>query len=203
MMIGETKRESSSRPRTVAQARLAERIYTAIKPHKRASEFAARMATVTALSEKIREIISPEKADIAEVLRRIGQVLDNSIEGVVMTQGAPQIDLSRIDFKALAAKFKRSQSQNLDLERLKAAIRAQLDRLIEVNETRVDFREKFASLIEEYNSGATQIEQLFLELLNLSRSLSDEEARHVREQLTEGELVSSSSSISSRAPAPT
>jgi type I restriction enzyme, R subunit len=173
----------------LAQSRLAERIYTAIKPHKRASEFAPRMATVSALSEKIREILSPEKADITEVLRRIGQVLDNSIEGVVMTQGAPQIDLSRIDFKALAAKFKRSQSQNLDLERLKAAIRAQLDRLIEANETRVDFREKFAALIEEYNSGATQIEQLFLELLNLSRSLSEEEARHVREQLTEAELV--------------
>jgi type I restriction enzyme R subunit len=173
----------------LAQSRLAERIYTAIKPHKRASEFAPRMATISALSEKIREVISPEKADITEVLRRIGQVLDKSIEGVVMTQGAPQIDLSRIDFKALAAKFKRSQSQNLDLERLKAAIRAQLDRLIEANETRVDFREKFAALIEEYNSGATQIEQLFLELLNLSRSLSEEEARHVREQLTEAELV--------------
>jgi type I restriction enzyme, R subunit len=173
----------------LAQARLAERIYTAIKPHRRASEFAARMATVSALSEKIRETIAPEKTDIADVLRRIGQVLDSSIEGVVMTQGAPQIDLSRIDFKALTAKFKRSQSQNLDLERLKAAIRAQLDRLIEVNETRVDFREKFASLIEEYNSGATQIERLFLELLKLSRSLTDEEARHVREQLTEAELV--------------
>ena len=140
----------------LAQAKLAERIYTAIEPHKRASEFAARMATVSALAEKIRETINPEKADITEVLRRIGQVLDNSIEGVVMTQGSPQIDLSRIDFKALEAKFKRSQAKNLDLERLKAAIRAQLDRLIEINETRVDFRQKFESLIEDYNSGATK-----------------------------------------------
>jgi len=173
----------------LAQAKLAERIYTAIKPHKRASEFAARMATVSALAEKIRETISPEKADITDVLRRIGQVLDNSIEGVVMTQGSPQIDLSRIDFKALEAKFKRSQAKNLDLERLKAAIRAQLDRLIEINETRADFRQKFETLIEDYNSGATQIEQLFLELLKLTSSLTDEQARHVREQLTEEELV--------------
>ncbi len=79
--------------------------------------------------------------------------------------------------------------EKLDLERLKAAIRAQLDRPIAVNETRVDLREQFESLIDEYNSGSSQIEQLFLELLKLSRNLTDEEARHVREQLSEEELV--------------
>jgi type I restriction enzyme R subunit len=174
----------------LAQARLAERLYSAIKPHKRASEFAVRMATVTALSEKIREETAPEKTDIADVLRRIGDVLDRSIEGAdIVRDGPPAIDLSRIDFKALAAKFKQSETQNLDIERLKAAIRAQLDRLIAANETRVDFREKFEQLIEAYNAGSTRIEQLFLELLELSRTLTDEEARHVREQLTEDELV--------------
>lgn len=90
---------------------------------------------------------------------------------------------------ALAAKFQASKTKNLDIERLKAAIRAQLDRLISANETRVDLREKFESLIEAYNTGSAQIEQLFDELLNLSRTLTDEEARHVREQLTEEELV--------------
>jgi len=174
----------------LAQARLAERLYAAIKPHKRASEFAVRMATVTALSEKIREATAPEKADISAVLMRIGQVLDRSIQGVEMVKdGPPAIDLSRIDFKALAARFKDSETKNLDIERLKAAIRAQLDRLIAANETRVDFREQFESLIAKYNEGSTQIEQLFLELLELSRTLTDEEARHVREQLTEEELV--------------
>ncbi len=174
----------------LAQARLAERLYAAIKPHKRASEFAVRMATVTALSEKIREVTAPEKADIGEVLMRIGQVLDRSIQGVEMLKdGPPALDLSRLDFKALAARFKSSETKNLDIERLKAVIRAQLDRLIAANETRVDFREQFESLIAKYNEGSTQIEQLFLELLELSRTLTDEEARHVREQLTEEELV--------------
>ncbi len=53
----------------------------------------------------------------------------------------------------------------------------------------MDLREKFETLIEAYNAGSSQIEQLFLELLNLSRTLTDEEARHVREQLSEEELV--------------
>jgi type I restriction enzyme, R subunit len=173
----------------LAQARLAERLYAAIKPHKRASEFAARMATVTAIAENIREATAPEKTDITEVLRRIGEVLDRSIEGAAIAPGGPPpIDLSRIDFKALAAKFKESKTKNLDLERLKAAIRAQLDRLIAANDTRVSLREKFEALIEAYNAGSTRIEQLFQELLDLSRTLSEEETRHVREQLTEDEL---------------
>jgi type I restriction enzyme R subunit len=193
---------ASSRPRTLsrleerrkaflAQARLTERLYAAIKPHKRASEFAVRMSTVAALAEKIRAETAPEKTDIDRGAPRIGEVLDRSIAGAAITtrDGPPAIDLSRIDFKALAAKFKASKTKNLDVERLKAAIRAQLDRLIAANETRVDFREKFEALIEAYNAGSMQIEQLFRELLELTRTLTDEEARHVRENLTEEELV--------------
>lgn len=174
----------------LAQARLAERLYAAIKPHKAAVEFATRMVTVTSLAEKIREETAPEQTDLADVLQRIGDVLDRSIEGAKgLAEGPPPIDLSRIDFKALAARFKASEAKNLDLERLKAAIRAQLDKLVSANETRVDLREKFEGLIEAYNAGSTQIEQLFLELLKFSRTLTEEEARHVREQLSEEELV--------------
>jgi len=175
----------------LAQARLTERLYAAIKPHKHASEFAVRMSTVAALAERIRAETAPEKTDVTEVLRRIGVVLDRSIAGAAITtrDGPPAIDLSRIDFKGLAAKFKASKTKNLDVERLKAAIRAQLDRLIAANETRVDFRVKFEALIEAYNAGSMQIEQLFRDLLELTRTLTDEEERHVRENLTEEELV--------------
>lgn len=176
----------------LAHARLAERLYAAIKPHRSAAEFAVRMATVTALVERIRTATAPEKADLGDVLRRIGEILDRSIEGASLArdrEGPPAIDLSRIDFEALAARFQASQTKNLDLERLKAAIRAQLDRLIAVNETRADLRARFESLIEEYNVGSKQIEQLFQELLDLSRTLTEEQTRHVREQLTEEELV--------------
>jgi type I restriction enzyme R subunit len=72
---------------------------------------------------------------------------------------------------------------------LKAAIRAALDRLIRINKSRADFAEKFEDLIESYNAGSRNIEELFEELLKLSRSLGEEQERHVRENLTEEELV--------------
>jgi type I restriction enzyme R subunit len=99
------------------------------------------------------------------------------------------MDLSRIDFEALRSRFKESKHKNTDLEVLKAAIRAQLEKLIRLNKTRMDFQEKFEELIESYNAGSRNIEELFEELLKLSRNLSDEQQRHVRENMTEEELV--------------
>jgi type I restriction enzyme R subunit len=44
-------------------------------------------------------------------------------------------------------------------------------------------------LIESYNAGSRNIEELFEELLKLSRNLTEEQQRHVRENMTEEELV--------------
>ena len=61
--------------------------------------------------------------------------------------------------------------------------------MISLNRTRADFGEKFEALIESYNAGSRSIEQLFEDLLDLSNSLDDEQERHVREHLSEEELV--------------
>jgi type I restriction enzyme R subunit len=50
---------------------------------------------------------------------------------------------------------------------LKAAIRAQLEKMIRLNRTRADFAEKFAALIESYNAGSRSIEELYRELVKL------------------------------------
>ena len=174
----------------LAQAKLADRLYAAVKPHRAAVEFAPRMSVVATLAEQIRTECAPELADLTDVLQRIGHVLDRSIAGTrSIGDGPDAIDLSRLDFQALASRFEKSPAQALDLERLKAAIRAQLDRLIKANETRADLRETFEALIEANNTGSRQIEQLFQELLRFSTTLTEEQARHVREQLSEEELV--------------
>jgi hypothetical protein len=54
----------------------------------------------------------------------------------------PSIDLSKIDFVALAKRFKESAHKNTELEVLKAAIRAQLEKLIRLNKTHTDFGER-------------------------------------------------------------
>jgi type I restriction enzyme R subunit len=170
--------------------RLVGTLYGAVKPDPAALEFAGRVATIAALADAIRTKLNPNPADITEVMGEIGKLLDASITGVGMpAKPAPVMDLSKIDFEALRSRFEESKHKNTDLEVLKAAIRAQLEKLIRLNKTRADFAEKFEELIESYNQGSQSIESLFEELLKLSRNLNQEQERHVRENMTEEELV--------------
>jgi type I restriction enzyme R subunit len=170
--------------------RLVSTLYSAVKPDPAALEFAGRVASIAAIAAAIRTTLNPNPADITEVMGDIGKLLDASITGVDMpAKPAPVMDLSKIDFEALRSRFKESKHKNTDLEVLKAAIRAQLEKLIRLNKTRADFAEKFEELIESYNQGSQSIGELFEELLKLSRNLSDEQQRHVRENMTEEELV--------------
>jgi type I restriction enzyme R subunit len=161
-----------------------------VKPDPVALEFASRVATLTAIADAIRAKLNPNPADITEVMGDIAKLLDASITGVDMpAKPAPVMDLSKIDFEALRSRFKESKHKNTDLEVLKAAIRAQLEKLIRLNRTRADFAERFEALIESYNAGSRSIEELFEELLRLSNSLNEEQQRHVRENMSEEELV--------------
>jgi type I restriction enzyme R subunit len=170
--------------------RLVNTLYRAVKPDPAALEFAGRVAMLSTIADAIRTTLNPNPADITEVMGDIGKLLDASITGVdIPGKPAPVMDLSKIDFEALRRRFKESKQKNTDLEVLKAAIRAQLEKLIRLNKTRADFAEKFEELIESYNAGSQSIGELFEELLKLSRNLSEEQQRHIRENMTEEELV--------------
>jgi type I restriction enzyme R subunit len=173
-----------------AHERTVNTLFNAVKPDPAALEFAGKAACLAAIADTIRTKLNPNPADITEVMGDIGKLLDASITGVAMPSKAiPAMDLSKIDFEALRKRFKEAKHKNTDLEVLKAAVRAQLERLVRLNKTRMDFQEKFEELIDSYNNGSRNIEELFEELLKLSRSLSNEQSRHVRENMTEEELV--------------
>jgi type I restriction enzyme R subunit len=173
-----------------AHERLVSTLYRAVKPDPSALEFASRVAGLTTLAEAIRAKLNPNPPDISQVMGQINDLLDASITGhEIRESGPPALDLSKINFEALAQRFKESKHKNTDLEVLKTAIRAQLDKMIQLNRTRADFAEKFEALIESYNAGSRSIEELFDELVKLSNDLNDEQERHVREQMSEEELV--------------
>ncbi|MDA3875730.1 MAG: type I restriction endonuclease subunit R [Halothiobacillus sp.] len=170
--------------------RLVSTLYRAVKPDPTALEFASRVAGLTSLAESIRTKLNPNPPDISQVMSEINGLLDESITGHdIREQGPPALDLSKINFEALAQRFKQSKHKNTDLEVLKAAIQAQLAKMIQLNRTRANFAEKFEALIESYNTGSRSIEELFEELVKLSNSLNDEQERHVREHMSEEELV--------------
>jgi type I restriction enzyme, R subunit len=126
------------------------------------------------------------------VMGEISSVLDGAIIAephIAPGAAAKVIDLSQIDFAALEKKFAKSKTKNLEAQKLRALIERKLDNLIRLNASRHDFLDRFQKMIDEYNSGALSIDELFKALVSFTKDLSDEESRHLREQVSEEELA--------------
>ncbi|MBA3328464.1 MAG: DUF3387 domain-containing protein, partial [Solirubrobacterales bacterium] len=97
------------------------------------------------------------------------------------------IDLNAIDFDALAARFagkKRSSVQRLtkDLsDRVEASARR--------NPARLGLVERLRKLIEDYNAGSLNVDEMLRRLQSLSQQLSADEQRTVSEGLSEPEMA--------------
>ena len=167
-------------------------LYRAVKPDPVAIEFVQRCGCLAAIAQCIRTVTEPP--DISHIMKGIQDLLDESIGAEPFkirqrTAGYGNIDLSKINFEALRKRFEDKKPSNTDVERLKAAVRAQLERMVRLNPTRADYLAKFQELIEGYNSGSRNIDEIFKELLALSTVLTEEQTRHVRENLSEEELT--------------
>jgi type I restriction enzyme R subunit len=169
--------------------RVVDNLYKAVLPDLRAEPAAPIHAALTSIAAVITERTRTE-TDIGVVLARIQKILDEGVEtGPIDEVSKNKVDLSRIDFGRLKDKFKDSAHQQTDLETLKAAVAARLARMLRVNRTRTDLLERFETAIAKYNNGSQTIDAVFADLLALCRDMDAEEQRHVREHLSEDDLV--------------
>lgn len=167
-----------------------QRLYKAVMPDPIIPTLAPLCQVIDQLAKAIRVQFDP--VDIKEVLEKIGEKLDESILAephIDPGAEAKTVDLSQIDFEVLEKKFAKSKTKNMEAQQLRALIERKLDNMIRINASRYDFLDRFQKMIEEYNSGALSIEQLFDELVSLSKELNEEEQRHVRENVDEEQLA--------------
>ena len=174
----------------LGQANDVARLYKAVMPDPVIPLLAPRAQVIAELAKAVRA--QKEPVNITEVIGKISEVLDKSI--VTEAQKEPgaeakTIDLSKIDFDVLERKFAKNPNKNIEAQQLRALIERKLDNLIRLNASRYDFLDRFQKMIEAYNSGALSIEQLFAELVTFTKDLSDEEQRHLRENISEEELA--------------
>ena len=99
----------------------------------------------------------------------------------------PLIDLSQIDFDGLAAKF--AGRKRAETDRLAALLKDRAVAAATRNPTRYDLVQRIEELIAEYNAGSLNIDEYLRRLIELSKTLTDEEQRAVTEGLTEEELA--------------
>lgn len=173
------------------QASLVARIFKAILPDPIGNELAPDATLFAVLAEKIKSLTPPP--DVSEVMEEVEKLLDASVaaEGYVIEAQEKEvkpIDLSEIDFEKLAQSFKKARKRT-ELERLRAAVSKKLAQMVAYNRSRTDFMELFQKMIDAYNAGTKNVEELFNELLEFIRRLNEEEKRAVSEGLSEEELA--------------
>jgi len=170
-----------------ALAERAARFFRAVKPDPAVNEFQPICTLLAVIAEKIRSLAGP--VDISDVMAEVEGLLDRSIDAKgYAIQGQPPVDLSRIDFETLRKRFKEGRKR-IEIERLRNSIAAKLHEMIQFNRSRMDYLEKFQQMIDEYNSGSENVEELFGELVKFAKTLTDEERRGVAEGLSEEELA--------------
>jgi len=166
------------------------RLFKAIKPDPIANELIPQCMFYLVLSAKIRELTPTP--DISEVISEIDKLLDRSIaaEGYII-RPPELLDLSQLDLDKLRQRIEkqRIQQKRIELERLRSIVERKITQMVTVNRTRINYLEKFQQMIAEYNAGSLNIEELFRQLMILSRELQEEERRSIRENLTEEELT--------------
>ena len=184
--------DEDNKKRYMALSSDVNRLFKAILPDQRANEFIGRRSLIREIERKLKS--KSEPVDVSEFMNDVETLLDRSIatEGYLIGDGDTSdriVDLSKIDFDDLSTRFKKEDRKNTEVEKLRAAIDRVLAKMVEMNRTRIDFKEKFEELIAEYNAGSRNISELFDELVTLARELTEEEQRHIREGLTEEELA--------------
>ena len=142
-----------------------------------------------------------QRQDTDKVSLEIAELLD---ESVVANPGkrifresqteyhivpSPRIwDLSTLNFEQLKAEFKENVYKHLEIADLRSFIEQKLAAMLQKNITRTDFAQRLQEIIDRYNAGSSSTEKYFEELVEFSKALKEEEARHIREGLTEAEL---------------
>jgi len=177
-----------SKKRFLSLADNVNRLFRAILPDKAANEFGPARALFSVIADKIRS--NAPEVDVTEVVDSVDRLLDGSIavEGYIISASDNAIDLSKIDFDALRARFEKGH-RHLETEKLKTALTLKIRKMATLNHSRMDFLNKLQEMIDEYNSGACNVEALYNRLLELTRELSQEDQRAVSEQLSEEELA--------------
>ena len=165
-----------------------DRLFRAILPDFSANEFGPDRKAIIVIAEKIRSLVPV--TDISGIIDQVDELLDKSIApiGYRIGEVSEVVDLSQIDFEALKKHFEQSR-KHIEIEKLRGMINSKLQSMVRLNKARMDFYEQFQYMIEEYNSGATNAEEFFVQLVSFARSLNDEEKRGVAEHLSEEELA--------------
>ena len=96
----------------IGHQRRVQTLFKAVKPDPAALAHAKLVAYMNSIAETINSQLNPAPKPISGIIADIAQLLDQSITGHYVREGyIDPLDLSKINFEKLAAKFKQSKNK--------------------------------------------------------------------------------------------
>lgn len=164
--------------------------YCSVLPDPNAEDYYKEVTAIRVLASRIRDVGS-QSIDVSQVKKDLEDLLDKSIQtGEYVISPHKKIkDLSVLDADALHTFFAGLDNKNLQVEAMSTELEQKITEMVRKNKKRTKFMERLMSLLQEYNTGAHDVDQLFDDLVSLAKDLSEEEQRSVKENLSEDELA--------------
>lgn len=134
-------------------------------------------------------------ADNTELMVEINRIVSENLTLEPIAEGpteSKRFDISKIDFDLLHREFARAANKGLIMKDLTELIAERLKQMLCNNPARIDYYERYQSIIDQYNAekDRSEIERIFDELTKLAQDLSQEEKRYVREGFSSDEELS-------------
>ena len=164
--------------------------YLSVLPDPSAEDYYDEVTAIRVVASRVRDV-GAQSIDTSPVKRDLELLLDKSIRAgeYVVPHYKRLKDLSTLDFDALHDFFYKLENKNLQVEALRDDLQKKIEEMMKKNKIRAKFMERLLAMLSMYNTGAHDIDELFEDLVELAKELSEEEQRAVKENLSEEELA--------------
>ncbi|MDR3478584.1 MAG: type I restriction endonuclease subunit R [Gammaproteobacteria bacterium] len=164
--------------------------YQSVLPDPAADDYYHEVTAVRVIASRIRDV-GAMSIDVSQVKQDLEDLLDKSIQAgeYVISPNRKIKDLSALDANALHDFFASIENKNMQVESLRAELEEKIIDMVKRNKMRAKFMDRLSALLQKYNSGAHDIDQVFDDLIDLAKSLNEEEQRAAKENLSEEELA--------------
>lgn len=168
------------------------RKYKALFPEEQVKKHTSDYNAIEAIYKQLNQNV--KAADVTEIIRDLQSIVSESVsikDDQLAEKEEVHVDLSKLDFAKLKEAFAKTNRKNTLTFNLQQAIEKKLEQMLKENPLRLEFYERYKEIIKEYNEGKSQasVEKAFNDLNDLVRDMSYEEARAVRENLKDQEVL--------------
>ena len=156
-------------------------------------DFAERHDNIEKIYKKLQE--RRDNSDVSDLLKELHKIVNDAIETetyVEPTSESQFYDLSTIDLEKLREEFeKKVKRKATALKDIMQVVKDKLAQMLALNPQRMDYYKKYQQIVADYNreKDRVTVEETFAKLVDLAKSLDEEQMRAIKEGLTEEELA--------------